>query len=259
MPIPNTPIVNAGLLYVNGLGISAVGANKLLTMQLGAARDSTNTNDIILDITNPNEVNGFITINGAKVGVNGVDMAPIVLSSFYAVYVIGDSTDYQPTAGLLSLNAIQPSLPEGYDMYRRVGWVLTDASANILRFWQYGSGQGRMYYYDVGITVLTAGTAATFTEVNLGTSVPALSTEALFMYTFVPTAATDFAEFLPFGSTATNGIVQVGGTVAASQTGMVTVPTAPDLSTPPDAAILYRVTGTATLTLVLAGFRDILS
>ncbi len=259
MSIPNSPIVNAGLLYVNGLNIAKTAA-KVISMSLGNARDSTDINDIILDTTNPHVSSGVISINGATVGANGVDMAAIVLSSFYAVYVIGDSTDYQPTAGLLSLNTTIPVLPEGYDMFRRVGWILTDGSANILQFWQYGSGQLRTYYYDVGISVLSAGASGTFVEVNLDTAVPLLATEVLFNYTFTPGAATDVAHFLPFGSTATNGIIQISGGVAVAQIGMVTVPTQSDGSAAPaDPAILYKVSGTDTLTLLVAGYKDILS
>jgi hypothetical protein len=73
---------------------------------------------------------------------------------------------------------------------------------------------------------------------------------------FTPTAATDVAEFLPFGSTATTGFIEFGYGVAAAQVGMVTVPCQLDASSPPDPAILYKVTGTATLTLLTVGFTD---
>lgn len=247
MTTPNSPIVNAGLLYVNGLGIAKTAA-KVISLAAGAARDVTNTDDIIL--------NALVSINGANVGANGVDVAPIVLSSFYAVYVIGDSTGYKPTAGLLSLNATTPSLPFDYDMYRRVGWVLTDGSANILQFWQYGTGQGRMYYYDVGISALSGGTSATYAPVSLVASVPPISTEVLFLATFTANAATDIAHFLPFGSSATNGIVEFGCGAAAAQVGMVTVPSALNSGVP---TIQYKLTSASdALTLLTAGFKDIL-
>ena len=241
------PIVNAGIKYVNGLDIAKTAAKKI-SMAAGAARDWSNVNDIVLD--------ALVSINGAAVGANGVDVAALVASSMYAVYVIGDSTKYQDTAGLLSLDDSQPNLPAGYDMYRRVGWVLTDGSANILQFWQYGLGQDRMYYYDVGISELSGGSSTSFAAVDLATSVPPLATEVLFNYTFTPDGATEVAEFLPFGSTATNGIVQIGGGVAAAQVGMVTVPCQLDSGVP---KILYKVASGDTLTLLTAGFKDLLS
>lgn len=263
MSIPQSPIVNAGLLYVNGLQLSAqiaIGAMtpKQITLKLGAARDSTNTNDLILGIQAPNGVPAIapIVINGANVGANGVDLAVLADSSLYAVYIISDSTNYQPTAGLLSLSATSPNLPEEYDMFRRIGWVLTDSSANILQFWQYGSDETRIYYYDVGISVLSAGAANTFTAVNLSTAVPPIATEVLLNYTFTPTAAGDLAEFLPYSSGATNGIVQISGGVAVAQTGMVWVPCQLTVGGVPE--ILYKVTNTATLTLLVAGYKDFL-
>lgn len=247
MTTPNSPIVNAGLLYVNGLGIAKTAA-KIISLAAGAARDVTNTDDIVL--------NALVSINGANVGANGVDIAAIILNKFYAVYVIGDSTDKQPTAGLLSLNATTPSLPFGYDMYRRVGWVLTDGSANILQFWQYGTGQLRTYYYDVGISELSGGSnTGSFVNISLAASVPPIATEVLCMLTFTPMGATDVAEFLPFGSSAAAGIVQFGCGVAAAQVGMVTVPCALNAGVP---TILYQVSGTDTLSVLTAGYKDTL-
>jgi hypothetical protein len=247
MSTPNTPIVNAGLLYVNGLGISKTAA-KTLSMAAGAARNSNNTNDVILSAA--------VSINGATVGANGVDAAALVASSMYAVYVIGDSTQYNDTAGLLSLQTSTPYLPLGYDMYRRVGWILTDGSANILQFWQYGTNEQRMYYYDVGISELSGGSSTTFAAIDLATSVPPIATEVLFNYTFTPDGATEVAEFLPFGSTATNGIVQIGGGVAVAQVGMVTVPCRLDSGVP---KVLYKVASGDTLTVLTAGYKDFLS
>jgi hypothetical protein len=264
MSIPNSQVVNAGLLYANGLQLSAqiaFGAMtpKQITVQLGAARDSTNTNDIILGATSatpdePTTPATPIVINGANVGANGVDVAAIVLSSLYAVYIIGDSTDYNPVAGLLSLSSTKPNLPGGYDMFRRIGWVLTDGSANILQFWQYGSDETRTYYYDVGISVLSAGASGTFAAVNLSTAVPPINTEVLLNYTFTGTATTDIAEILPYSSVATSGIIQISGGVTTAQVGMVWVPCQLTAGGVPE--ILYKVTGTATLTLLVAGFKD---
>jgi hypothetical protein len=244
MIMPNTPIVNAGVKYVNGLDIAKTAA-KTISMAAGAARDTSNTNDIILDTA--------VTINGAAVGANGVDIAAIVLNRFYAVYVIGDSTEYQATAGLLSLDDEQPSLPAGYDMYRRVGWILTDGSANILEFWQYGEGQERTYYYDVAISELSGGSSTTFAAVDLATSVPPIATEVLLKVLFTPDGATEVAEFLPFGSSASNGMVVFGYGVAAAQAGMVTVPCELDSGVP---KIQYKVASGDTLTLSTSGFKD---
>lgn len=242
-----TPIVNAGVKYVNGLDIARVDdAN--ITMAAGAARDSTNVNDIVLS--------SAVTINGGAVGANGVDLAVIVLNSFYAVYVIGDSTKYNATAGLLSLSATSPNLPAGYDMFRRVGWILTDGTADILQFWQHGEGQERMYYYDVGISELSAGASTSYAAVDLATSVPPIATDVLFDVLFTPDGATELAEFLPFGSSATNGIIRYGTGVAGAQVGNVTVPCRLDSGVP---KIQYKVATGDTLTLLTVGYKDYMS
>lgn len=249
MTTPNTPIVNAGIKYITDLQIAKTAA-KTISMAAGAARDSTDTNDIIL--------NSAVTINGAAVGANGVDVAVLVASTMYAVYVIGDSTAYQSTAGLLSLaSSSTPNLPAGYDMSRRVGWILTDGSANILQFWQYGQGQNRTYYYDVGISALSAGTATSFTAINLSTSVPPRATEVMFDIAYTANSATDTAQFLPYGSSASNGIVRFGTGVAAAQVGSITVPAQLNAGVP---EVLYKVTsGSDSLTLLTTGFKDYLS
>lgn len=242
-----TPIVNAGIKYVNGLDIARTG-NKTMTMAAGAARDWTNTNDVVLDEA--------VTINGLSVGANGVDVAALAASSLYAVYVIGDSTKYQSTAALLSLDDEQPSLPGGYDMYRRVGWARTDGSSNLLQWWQYGEGQDRMYYYDVGISELSGGSATTFTAIDLATSVPPIATEVLFDITFTPDGATEVAEFLPFGSSATSGFIRFGTGVAGAQVGSIMVPCRLDSGVP---KVQYKVASGDTLTLLTTGFKDFLS
>lgn len=246
---PQTPVVNASIKYVNGLAISKTD-NKIISMEVGSARDSTNTNDILL--------NDPISLNGAIVGANGVDVAALVASQLYAVYAIGDSTEYKSTAGLLSLNTSAPNLPGNYDMYRRVGWVRTDDSANILQFWQYGQGQERMYYYDVGISALSGGSATSFTPINLATSIPPIETEILFNIVFTPSAANHVAEFLPFFSLASNGIVRFGITsgVVGVQVGMITVPCKLDLGIP---KVLYKVASSDVLTLFTNGFKDFMS
>ena len=73
--------------------------------------------------------------------------------TMYAVYAIGSSTNQAylvnyspinqvppvelpysayPGAALLSANFVQPTLPQGYDMFRRIGTVTTDINGHII-------------------------------------------------------------------------------------------------------------------------------
>lgn len=245
----NNPIVNAGLKYVNGLVLScdAVAAPKVVNVAAGAARDSTNVNDIILDAA--------VAINGAVAGVvNGVDVNALAASSFYAVFVIGDSTRNNAAAALLSLSASAPSLPNGYDMFRRIGWVLTDGSSNVLQFWQNGLDQTRCMMYDVGISELSGGASATYAEVNIATSVPAQDGQVIFNVALTPTAADDAVSLLPYGSVATAGMAVLSGTVAAKiQRAPLMVPYRLKAGVP---TVQYKVVGA--VTLLTAGYMDYL-
>lgn len=243
------PIINARVPYINGLGLTRTG-NTTVTVASGAASDSTNVNDITLG--------ALVTFTGTTVGVNGVDVAAIIASTFYAVYLIGDSTGYKTTACLASLSFTTPSLPFGYDMYRRIGSILTDGSSHVLQFWQIaGSGGSRRMYYDVGISVLSGGTSTTYANVDLSAAVPQnATTEVLFDIAFTANAATDIAQFLIYGSSATNGFVRYGTGVAAAQVGQIIVPCAPNTAKP---EIQYKVTsGSDSLTLLVTGYNDYL-
>jgi hypothetical protein len=162
----NIPVVNAGYLSVQGLQL-AWGTNTTLTMAAGQARDSTNVNDIVLSAP--------VTLNAAASGINGIDTGTLAASSLYAVYVVGDSSQNNPTGSVISLatNAA-PLLPVGYDMYRLIGWIRTDGSSHFLLGYWSGRSNERTFIYDVPIaTAITAGASATYAPVVLTTFVPA--------------------------------------------------------------------------------------
>jgi len=242
------PIVNAGLLYVNGLELSRTD-DAYVAVAAGAARDSSNVVDII--------VNSALAINGGAVGANGVDLAALAASSMYAVYVIADSTKYNEPAGLLSLASnAAPFLPSGYDVYRRIGWVLTDGSADLLEFYQFGSNETRAYYYDVGISELSAGNETTYTAIDLATSVPPIATRVFLDVAYTPASATNLLQLIPGGSSATNGVVRFGYGVAAAQVGDAIAPCSLVSGVP---QIEYKVSnGSDAATILVMGFEDYL-
>jgi hypothetical protein len=162
---PNSPIYTPFTPFLSGLQL-AYGSTTTLTVAAGVASDSTVTNEINLP--------AFVTINAAANGANGLDTGTVANASFYAIYVVGDSTGYNATCGLMSLSATAPVLPAHYDMFRRVGYVLTDGSAHILDFSQRGDGLSRDMWYAAAIaTNITAGASATFAAVTASASVPA--------------------------------------------------------------------------------------
>lgn len=241
------PVQNAANLYVDGLELSWT-SDEVIAIAAGAARDSTNTNDIIVD--------SALAVSNIVSGAGGLDTGSVAASTMYAVYVIGNSLGNETPVGLLSLaSSSAPTLPTNYDMYRRVGYVLTDGSSDNLLFWQYGNDKERVMYYDVGISELSAGSSATYAAIDLASSVPPLATRVIMDVAYTPNGATDVAEFLPFGSSATNGVVRFGYGVAGAQVGQAVIPCELDSSVP---KIQYKVTAGDALTLLTIGYYDYL-
>lgn len=241
------PVVNGPTLYVDNLQLTWT-ANATMTIAAGAARDSTNVNDITLAAT--------ATINTATVGkINGIDAAAVAASTRYNVFIVGDSSQTNPVGGLLS-TSLTPTLPYGYDMYRRIGTVFTDGSKNLLLAWWYGNARERTMYYDVGISALSGGSSTSYANISLVASAPAVaSLRVIFDIAYTANSATNTAQFLPYGSSATNGVVRYGCGVAAAQVGQITVPTGLNAGVP---EVQYKVASSDSLTLLTTGYIETL-
>lgn len=179
--LPNQAIFNEPSLYVSGGHCQWLTATTL-SIGIGQMRDSTNLDDINLS--------ALVTINAAVNGANGLDVGALANSSLYAIYVIasskaGDaaSTNYVAPAGMLSLSFTAPTLPYGYDMFRRVGSVRTSGAAALLDFSQRGSGNARSTWYGANIaSPVVAGNATVMTAINLtGTNLAPLTSSQVFI------------------------------------------------------------------------------
>jgi len=249
--LPQVPVVNAGLLYVNGLTLSnnvAASATKI-DVAAGACRNSTNVNDILIA--------DAVSISTGSRGANGLDFGVIANNSLYAVYAIGSSANQIgngqpvsafPGAAMLSLNFVTPVLPAGYDMFRRIGAVRTGI-ATVLNFFQVGSGAERHMYYDVALpTAIVAGDSAAYAAVALTGLVPSIATDVDFLTVFTPTAGGDTVNLSVSGVGAVGQAVMSGSVAAVAKTGVLRCPATA-------AGILYKVTGTATA-ISVAGYVD---
>lgn len=239
------PIVNAPNLYVENLNIARA-SNTTFTVSAGRARNSTNENDIILDEA--------VTVNMATTGINALDTGTFAASTMYYIYAVGSSylpTEY-PAGAVASLSSSQPTVPANYDMYRLIGAILSNGSTQLLTGYWYGNSNDRIFWYDVAISELSAGTATSFTAINLATSVPAFATNVIFDIAFTANSATNLAQFRPTGSSASNGIVRYGCGVAAAQVGQIVVPCQLSTAIP---SVDYKVSnGSDALTLLTAGY-----
>jgi hypothetical protein len=191
------PIVNQPSLYINGLLISndVTTPNTVLDIAAGQCRDSNNIMDMVLgDFLNEETgtPNSVTLLNAAVNGINGLHTGSLVLSTVYAVYVIGDSSNKKPTGTILSANQTVPYLPFGYDSYRKIGYWATDASVHFLAGYYSISSIGvRTFYYDAPqATAITAGHATTYTNVNLIKWVPVVNNIEVWLSTsYVPATA----------------------------------------------------------------------
>jgi hypothetical protein len=234
------PVINLPCLYVNYLNI-AWASNTTLTVSVGACRDDSNTFD--MSITAP------ITINGAVNGVNGLDASSLAASTWYAVYVIGSSTNSKPISCLISTSTTVPTMPAGYDVKRRIGWALTDGSTHFLKAVQIGSGSVKKYYWDAQPVALNGGTQGSWTTISLKVGVPPVDNiEVMLEAAITPTAAGNYLEFRPSASSS-NYVTTVSGVVAAvAQSLVVSVVASLDTG---EAKIGYQVvTGTASASVI---------
>lgn len=250
----STPVTNARQYYINGLKLAYASATTL-TVTAGRCSNSTNVNDISVGLpqnvaatqtgTEPVDAGtGTVTINTAVNGAAGLDNGSMANNTFYAVYAIGDSYGVQPGSALISANLSTPQLPQGYDMFFRIGYIKSNGSAQILPFRQDGCGLDRWMWYDAPIaTDITAGSSATYAAVDASAGLPSSTPTMVRWYcTFTPTAADDTLVLAPGTSTSTLGYASASGAVAGVvETVQLTCPT----DSPNTDAIDYKVTGSA--------------
>lgn len=80
-----------------------------------------------------------ITIDITVSGANGLDTGSEAGSTWYYIYLIGDTSGTNAVKAVFSTSASSPTLPSGYDVFARVGAVRNDGSSNFLEFRQEGN------------------------------------------------------------------------------------------------------------------------
>ena len=120
-------------------------------------------------------------------GAGGLDTGTEDPSTIYYLYLIQDAAGTQVIDLLFSLDDVTPTLPGSYDVFRLIGHVLNDDSSNIVNFMQSGNASDRVIEYDDDIgstpyTVLEAGVAGSFVDVDLSAVVPMNSKRAGFNF-----------------------------------------------------------------------------
>lgn len=210
------PIVFEPSLYVDGLAVSWV-STTALAMASGQCRDSTNIFDMVSD--------DALALSSATSGLGGLDTGAIAASTRYYVHLVTDQVSANPAGMMISLSATAPTLPFGYNAFRRLGTVMTDGSAHFLKFYASGVDNVRYIQYDapISVTITSSGTSAAYSAMDLSVAVPAANFGRVLMnYAWTVNAAADTLGLTPAG--ATGDFILVKGLVAAvQQTGQVNI------------------------------------
>lgn len=242
-----------------------IASTTTFTLSAGYARALCNG----FGIAYPGNVAGLpssLTVDITDLGANGcypVLISDIVTSDFtvYGVYVIGDSSGANTTAAVVATG--NNFLPDGYDVFRRVGLVYIDDTTDTLISWsQSGNGNDKTYVLADPYVALSAGAATTFTAINLTSTdapiMPDANVEVLLNVSITPNAADGYVCVEPGLLTAASvSPAQIFGSVAAKKNSATVSMTAMPNATTGVANIKYLVdnAGSAS-TINVIGFTD---
>lgn len=124
---PTLPAILRG--FISGLTTAnnAVTPNTKIDVAAGVAADDTQS--IIIQYTGG-------TFDLTTIGALGLDAGSLASNKTYHMFVIAKSDG---TSSLLaSLSATLPTFPSGYTLKKRIGGFLTDASAHVIPYLQFG-------------------------------------------------------------------------------------------------------------------------
>lgn len=218
----NLPVEQQPFLYAYGCIASndLAKPNTVIDMTSGQVRDSNDNVDIV--------ISSAMQINAAINGYNGLDTGSLGSSKMYSIFAISDSSNKHPAGYILTLqsNAV-PLMPYGYDSYRLVGNWSTDSSSHFLLGYWAGASNDRVFTYDSPpSTAVVAGTATTYTAIDLSNLVPiplaGVNIPVSIAYSYAPAAAGHTFKMQPANGTG-DSIVVTGQVATVVVSNNVTV------------------------------------
>lgn len=163
----NDPTWSSAVLrsYLSGLTLSAAGSTATFGIAAGVAADSTNASMMALASAYTKTTSAWAvgTGNGA------LDSGAIANNTWYHVYLI-QRVDTGVVDVIFSTSASAPTLPADYTLYRRIGSIRTNGSAQWVKF----SQNGDEFLWDVvtgDVAVTNLGTTATLYTLTVPTGV----------------------------------------------------------------------------------------
>lgn len=192
-------------LFVEGLKM-VFNTVAIVDIEPGSCRDSADTFNIIST--------GTLSADLSVSGAGGLDTGVEAIDTWYALYLIADTTGINSPAALLSISGTSPTLPAGYDVFRRVGWVRNNSAGNIIKFNQGGSDHDRTIIYDADLSalqILVNGSAITWTAISAATLMPPSSTAFLAGVEMAMDNWNEIVQFRTTGSTISSSAFRATG------------------------------------------------
>ena len=139
-----------------------------IDISIGAAFDSTKSTSINLLSSITKQIDA-VWAEGTNLG--GLFSGTVAIDTWYAVYIIEKDIDGTVDAGF-DISPIAANIPVGYTKYRRIGWVLTDASSNIIAFRDFENSGGTVYREWYAFKSDSSGALGTLNRVLLTVTAP---------------------------------------------------------------------------------------
>ena len=137
---------SGGMPRMYGAGLvqsQAVDTDHDTTISIGAARDSTNAEDLTLAAAITKRIDASWVVGTAQGGLDGSESVAGTpdATTWYYIHLIKRS-DTGVVDALYSESATAPTMPASYDLRRLIGAVLTDGAANIVTYTAYETEGG---------------------------------------------------------------------------------------------------------------------
>lgn len=222
---------------VYGLNLEIL-TNTTLKVHSGYCMDDEVTMNIYAD----NE----LTIDSSINGLNGLDTGDLEASKIYYVYLLAPRLRRDnPTKAMISLSATAPVVPLDYSAKKIIGFVLTDSSTHFIPFKQIGESNKKEYFLHTPINILDEGAETSYTNIDLASYIPKISTEVKVNFFTGGTSGTASLAML-------NSSSDFISTAQADASIQVTIPA--ELISTTGIGFKYKVTDTLTASINLQSF-----
>ena len=129
--------------HIGGLALSNDGTSPTTVIDTAGGVATSDDATAMMKLASFTKSTGAWAVGG---GNGCLDSGSVAASTWYHLFVI-ERTDTGVVDELCSTSPTAPSLPTNYTKKRRIGSFKTDASAHILAFTQYGTGNIRQYVW----------------------------------------------------------------------------------------------------------------